>query len=342
MISSFFAPNLRRYFYRTIGTITILGLCVLLVVTTSCDKNKKTLQSVESKTDAPQRIAKSDTVSAISMSAEEAQRFSTVTVQVKEFVENLRVTARAVAATVPNSLLVKPLVVFEMSETAQIFSSYTKSKAAFERTVKQYERVKEMIAGNAASGRELLEAQTERNQAEAELREAESRLYQNEFNPRQLEKMEVGMILMMCDVPESRISDVSMGESVQLEFTSFPNEILKGRVIDIANAIEPQTRTIKISIELRNPKNRIKLGMFAKASIERSKVQAISIPHEAVVSADAKSFVFVRTTDSTFERRQVMLGADNGKEFELKSGVQVGEKVVISNAILLKGLSFGY
>lgn len=313
---------------------SMLFLCVLMMI--SCSKQDQSAQRAASASKP-----KSDGET-LTLSAEQASKFSVVTLHDTAFVENLHVTARSVAETVPNSLLASPLVVFEMDEIAQIFSTYTKSKAAFEKSVKQYERVQEMVAGNAASGRELLEARTERNQAEAELRESESKMYQNEFNPQKLERMPVGTVLMMCDVPESRTGDVSLGELVELEFTSFPGEIFKGKVTDIANAIDAQSRTVKVAIELHNPKNRIKLGMFAKASIERNAIRAISIPHEAVVSADGKSFVFVRSTDSTFERRQISVGADNGREFAVKSGLRVGERIVVDNAILLKGMSFGY
>ncbi len=326
------------------GTLFLTVLCAALALgAISCDKsNGKGASGGEAPAANQQGAAKGGASTTLTMSREEANRFETIVVREIDFVENLRVSAQAVAGAIPSLESHLPLVIFEVPEMTQIFSSYIKSKAAFERALKQYDRVKEMIAGNAASGRELVEAQTDRNQAEAEHREAESRLVQNSFSPQQLERMRSGTILMMCDVPEARLVEVDLGERVAFDFTSFPNEVFYGRVMAISNAIDPQTRTVKVSIELPNPKGRIKLGMFARVTIERTTVKSLALPHEAVVSADAKSFVFVRTTDSTFERRQVMLGADNGKEFELKSGLKAGENVVVTNSILLKGMSFGY
>ncbi|TAE28589.1 MAG: efflux RND transporter periplasmic adaptor subunit [Candidatus Kapaibacterium sp.] len=317
--------------------LLLMLLSVLTLFAQSCTKDEQS--QAKQPTTSTRTHSKGDL---LIMNRSDADKFPLLALHDTAFAENLNVTARAVAETVSDRLLSTPLVVFEAAEIAQIYSSYTKSKATFEKAVKQYERVQELLAGNAASGRELLEARTERNQAEAELREAESKMYQNEFNPAKLEAMRLGSVLMMCDVPESRTGDVSMGELVELEFTSFAGEIFKGKVTDIANAIDPQTRTVKVSIELHNPKNRIKIGMFAKARIERNTIKAISIPHEALVSADAKSFVFVRLNDSTFERRQITVSADNGVEYAVKSGLRVGERVVIENAILLKGLSFKY
>ncbi len=340
MASFFFKQHQRSAF----GGVLLLSMSgILALVAVSCSKStSKNAPAKDSSSANRQTAVKAGASTTMTMTPEESKRFETIVIRETNFVENLHVSAQAVAGAIPSMESHLALVVFEVPEMTQVFSSYIKSKAAFERALKQYDRVKEMIAGNAASGRELLEAQTDRNQAEAEHREAESRLIQNSFSPQQLERMRSGTVLMMCDVPEARLVEVDIGERVEFDFTSFPNEVFYGRVMAISNAIDPQTRTVKVSIELPNPKGRIKLGMFARVTIERTTVKALALPHEAIVSADAKSFVFVRTTDSTFERRQVMLGADNGKEFELKSGVQAGENVVVTNAILLKGLSFGY
>jgi multidrug efflux pump subunit AcrA (membrane-fusion protein) len=340
-MASFFFKQHQRSAFSGVLLLSMSGILALGAV--SCDKStSKNAPPKDSSSANQQSAVKAGASTTLTMTREESKRFETIVIRETNFVENLRVSAQAVAGAIPSLESHLALVVFEVPEMTQVFSSYIKSKAAFERALKQYDRVKEMIAGNAASGRELLEAQTDRNQAEAEHREAESRLIQNSFSPQQLERMRAGTVLMMCDVPEARLVEVDIGERVEFDFTSFPNEVFYGRVMAISNAIDPQTRTVKVSIELPNPKGRIKLGMFARVTIERSTVRALALPHEAIVSADAKSFVFVRTTDSTFERRQVMLGADNGKEFELKSGLQAGENVVVTNAILLKGLSFGY
>jgi membrane fusion protein, heavy metal efflux system len=320
--------------------------CMVVITQISCCQKSESPSAKPAKSGASVVVRGQNPTTILTLSRDQATRFETLTLQKTQFTENLRVSAQAVAGAISSSSqganLGAPLIVFEVQETTQLFASYIKSKTTFERTTKQYARVQELIGGNAASGKELLEAQTDRNQAEAELREAESRLIQEGFNPKEIERMRTGTILLMCDVPESRVSEVQLHENVQFEFTSFVGEVFQGRVAAISDAIDPQTRTVKISIEVPNPKGRIKLGMFAKVSIERDAVQALSIPYEALVTADGKSFVFVKQNDSTFERRAVTIGSDNGKEYAVKSGIENGERVVVKNAILLKGMSFGY
>lgn len=280
----------------------------------------------------------------ITLSREQAERFETKPVSPRKSTIYLKVVARTVAAVVLSADLQQPLVIFEAQDIAQLYSDYTRNRAAFERSFKQLARLKELLANNAVSGKDVLDAETDNRQAEASLREAESKLRQAGFNPRQLAAMRPGTVFIVADVPEARINAVDMGERVKIEFNSFPGEIISGNVTSIGDAIDPQTRTIKVGMELANEKKRIKPGMFANVSIEDRVVDAISVPRSAVVSADARAFVFVKTEETQFQRRPVILGGDSEdeKEFEVVSGLRPGERVVATHAILLKGMSFGY
>jgi hypothetical protein len=282
-----------------------------------------------------------------SLNAEQAARFETMSVATTKFVENLRVSARTIAAAVPDPETRRPLIIFETQDIAQMYSDFAKSKAAHARSETQLARMKELQNNNAASGKDVLDAQTEHSQVEAALRESESKLLQIGLDPHKLAMMSSGAALMMCDVPESRIGGVTMGAEAEFEFNSFPNERFHGRVTSIGNTVDTQTRTIKIPIELPSPHSKIKPGMFARVSIQERELQAISVPHDAVINADAKTFVFVKRSEQkdgnpVFERRAVTIGADNGKEFQIIAGLKNGDNVVVKNAMLLKGISFGY
>lgn len=320
---------------QVIATVIVMALCA------SCSHKEEQANEGAKKATQQQGTSQNDGAT-ITLSTEQAQRFETVTVQIAQFTETLRASARTIAAAIPELETSRPLVIFETQDISQMFSDYTKNKAGYERSSTQLARIKELQTNNAASGKDALDAQTDKNQNEASLRESESKLLQIGLNPQKLGALPVGAVMMMCDVPEAKIGGVSMGEETEFEFNAFPNERFRGRVTSIGNTIDPQTRTVKVGIELPNTKNKIKPGMFAYVRIQEREIQAISVPHDAVVSADAKTFVFVKKDATTFERRAVTIGADNGTEFQIIAGLETGDKVVKVNAILLKGMSFGY
>jgi cobalt-zinc-cadmium efflux system membrane fusion protein len=316
------------------------------VVMTNCSSKDHASDTPDAKAAESQADTAKASVSAdglvIRLSKLQAAKFETQKVETEKTEISLQASARTVASLVSSADLAKPLVVFETADESQLYSDYTTAKAAYDRSAKQLPRIKDLFASNAASGKDLLDAETDFAESEAALRSAESKLLQNGLSPKQLAGMRAGSVFIMADVPESKISAVSVGESVVLEFNSFMGEKFTGKVVSIGDVVDAATRTIHAGIELANSKGRIKPGMFAKASLNESVIEAASVMPAAVVSVDTKTFVFVKTGEGVIERRQVELGAAVGKNLQVLSGLKKGEDVVVTNAILLKGMSFGY
>ncbi len=278
----------------------------------------------------------------LTLSAEQAGQFATQPATDHVFVTDLKAYGRSVVSAIASSDAHTPLLLFESSDVAQLFSDFTKARAALDRSSKQLERLRELYSRDATSGKDLLDAETDSRQNEASLREAESKLRQSGLDPVVLASLRTGVVLIIAEVPEAKIRFVDPEERAEIEFNSYPGVIFTGNVRSIGDVVDPQTRTIRVGIVLKNPKNTLKTGMFCRVAIEESTERSVAVASSAVVSADARSFVFVKTGPGTFERREVITGSDDGVRFQILSGLKTGESVVTSNAILLKGLSFGY
>ncbi len=191
------------------------------------------------------------------------------------------------------------------------------------------------------SGKDVVDAETDYRQAEATLRDAEAKLRQAGMPPQRLSTLSAGMVLLVADVPELLAPTVQVGEEGRFEFNSYPGETFSGRISEVGDAVDPQTRTVRVGITMAS-QGKIKPGMYARVKIEERTDQALVIPLSAIVSAEAKPYAFVKTGPTTFQRRQVVLGIDNGTSVQVKGGLSAGESVVTQNVILLKGMSFGY
>ncbi|MBI3789693.1 MAG: efflux RND transporter periplasmic adaptor subunit [Gemmatimonadetes bacterium] len=278
----------------------------------------------------------------ITLGAKDADKFTTSTAAVRAFQVNLLAPARIVAAIVAATDLPTPLVLFETQDASQLWSDFTKNRAAYARAELQRKRLGELATRDAVAGKDVVDAETDLRTAEASLRDTEAKLRQIGFDPQALLALPAGSLLAIGDIPEARIGAVQMGERATFDFNAFPGQSFSGKVTRIADAVDPQTRAIHVAITLDAQQGKLKPGMFARVSIEERTEQALLIPLTAVISVEARTFVFVRTGPATFERREVVLGLDNGKDVQVRSGVAAGDQVVTSNTILLKGLSFGY
>jgi multidrug efflux pump subunit AcrA (membrane-fusion protein) len=278
----------------------------------------------------------------ITLPPKDAEKFATTAADMRGFAVNLVAPARAVAAVVAATDLPTPLVLFETQDESALWSDFTKNRAAYSRAELQRKRLGELATRDAVAGKDVVDAETDLRTTEASLRDTDAKLRQIGFDPQQLLTLAAGSLLVVADVPEARIGAVQLGERATFDFNAFPGQSFTGKVTRIADAVDPQTRAIHVTITMDAQQGRLKPGMFARVSIEERTERALLIPLTAVISVEARTFVFVRTAAATFERREVVLGLDNGKDVQVKSGLNAGDAVVTSNTILLKGLSFGY
>ncbi len=107
----------------------------------------------------------------------------------------------------------------------------------------------------------------------------------------------------------------------------FPHE---GVVDFMDNQIDPGTGTMQIRGVFRNPNGELLPGLFARTRIPGSaRYRTILIPDVAVMTDQAEKYLFVVVKDNVVERRTVELGAAFGPLRSIKTGVQLGEQVIV-------------
>jgi len=138
-------------------------------------------------------------------------------------------------------------------------------------------------------------------------------------------------------VYEKDVPRLSGKTDVILDVTAFPHEKFLGRIIYIAPVVDEQSRAITIRASIPNRNGRLKPQMFGELHVPiGGNAKGLVIPAEAVVKDNLKTYVFVATSDSTFEPRDVVIGAAFDSMVEVKSGVSRGERVVAKGSFQLK------
>jgi multidrug efflux pump subunit AcrA (membrane-fusion protein) len=278
----------------------------------------------------------------ITLPPEEVPRFAPQAVTPAGVQAQLVVPSRTVAALRAGDGSGDQLVLFEDADVAATYSEYVRGKANYARTSTQLTRLKDLLSRNAVAGKDVVDAQADFLEADASVREYETKLRQSGFDPKLLASLRRGDILAVADVPESRLGAVRVGQTASFVFAAFPAESIAGKVVSVGETVDPDTRTIRVAIRLLDGTQRLKPGMFAKVTIAEGVSQALTVPLGAVVSVDARNWVFVKQGAAGFERREVRLGPDDGHVAQVLSGLARGDSVATANAILLKGLAFGY
>jgi cobalt-zinc-cadmium efflux system membrane fusion protein len=160
--------------------------------------------------------------------------------------------------------------------------------------------------------------------------------YRNEINAPLMTISDLSRVWATSEVPESEIANCRIGGIVDLELISFPNEVFHARVTRIADTVNSDTRTIKVSAELDNPGGKLRPEMFGKLHYENGTTPMPWVPTSAVVRIGSKDFVFVEQDKGHFLSTQVELGQPTQGGFPINAGVKTGDRVVTQGSIYLK------
>jgi membrane fusion protein, heavy metal efflux system len=147
-------------------------------------------------------------------------------------------------------------------------------------------------------------------------------------------------VWIICDVYENDLSTVHLGQSADIRLNAYPDRVLTGSIGDIGAILDPSLRTGKVRIQVANPGNLMRIGMFATATFHGKKAETHpAVPASAVLHLHDRDWVYVPNGDGTFRRLSVQSGAMlPGNLQEITSGLSVGQQVV-SNALELQNSS---
>jgi cobalt-zinc-cadmium efflux system membrane fusion protein len=143
---------------------------------------------------------------------------------------------------------------------------------------------------------------------------------------------------IQIDARESELAVAAPGATFEITSASLPGELFTGTVVAVSDYIDPLTRTIKIRGLVANPKRLLKAEMLVTARFERKFNEGTVVPASAVQLIGTQHTAFVMTQEGVFERRTVAIMFESPKEVILRSGIKVGESVVVENSLLLARL----
>jgi multidrug efflux pump subunit AcrA (membrane-fusion protein) len=133
------------------------------------------------------------------------------------------------------------------------------------------------------------------------------------------------------DIPEQAIPAISVGQSVSVTTSAWPDKNFSGRIARVSPNVTPASRTLTVEAEVENGSGALKPGQFATVRILQSRAQpAVLVPARAVRTEAGVSRVFV-IKDGHVQERVVQLGQTEGDLIQIKNGIAGDELVATSN-----------
>ncbi len=152
--------------------------------------------------------------------------------------------------------------------------------------------------------------------------------------------MDFSKVWVLFDVYEKDLRYVQRGTTISFNLEAYPEKIYKAVVTFIDPVINPKTRVATVRVVVPNYNNRFKTDMFAKGIVKsksnlksRNGDYQVSVPKSAVLWTGEESVVYVKVPETavpTFQYREVKLGESLKDHYQIESGLEIGEEVVVN------------
>jgi cobalt-zinc-cadmium efflux system membrane fusion protein len=270
----------------------------------------------------------------------------------------------------------QPLLYVASPDYAQLRATFLKVRDVFRVAEKNFARAQDLYEHHAIAERDLLQAESDRTQAHADLEASEQALkilgvsspddlvsrpsspeipllaplggeiVERLVSPGQLLQAgttqaftisDTGSVWVLASIYQNDLASVHVGDGVTIETDAYPGEF-HGRISFIAAALDPNTRTLQARIVTENPEGKLKKDMYVTVVVEAAHPQnALVVPDSAVLrDAENLPFVYVAAGGNQFGRRRVEVGQSQDERTQILGGLKPGERVVGDGSLFLQ------
>jgi membrane fusion protein, heavy metal efflux system len=270
----------------------------------------------------------------------------------------------------------QPLLEVSSPDYSLLLAAYLKARDTFRVANKNYERAQDLFAHHAIADRDLLQAESDRIQAQADLSAAEEGMKILGIpNPGDLEKspisaqipllapiggeiverlvspgqvMQAGTtqaftisdmstVWVMANIYQGDLAYVKVGDPATITTDSYPDKF-SGKISFVSPALDPNTRTLQARIVVDNPAGKLKKDMYCVATVTAGTIpNAIAVPDSSILRDDENQpFVYVATSSNQFGRRQVDIAQSENGQTQILKGLSPGDKVAANGSLFLQ------
>ena len=150
---------------------------------------------------------------------------------------------------------------------------------------------------------------------------------------------DLSSVWVIGQVYEKELGRIRMGSGTTITTETYPGRVYRGQVSYVDPTIDPGTRTAQVRIELANPGQQLKIGMYVNVAFATlgGVATVVVVPANAVQNINNQQVVFVAMREpNVFAMRPVRLGAEANGRYPILEGVSVGDRIVTEGSFLLR------
>jgi membrane fusion protein, multidrug efflux system len=130
-------------------------------------------------------------------------------------------------------------------------------------------------------------------------------------------------------LPQDRVSQIKVGDKVDVYQPSAPDKVVEGRIARTAGAIDMQTRTLQVDVELDNADNAFMPGTYVEIAFKIIPGNNLIVPTNTLIFGAGGPYV-ATVKDDIITRKKVTLGIDFGTQVEVRSGITKDDWLILN------------
>jgi len=150
---------------------------------------------------------------------------------------------------------------------------------------------------------------------------------------------DLSSVWVIGQVYEKDLARIKVGSGASITSEAYPGRVFRGQVSYVDPTLDPATRTAQVRIELANPSQTLKIGMFvnvAFATLGGAESTVAVVPANAVQNINNQQVVFVVNQANVFAMRPVRLGPEANGRYPVLEGISVRDRIVTDGSFLLR------
>lgn len=145
-------------------------------------------------------------------------------------------------------------------------------------------------------------------------------------------------VKLYLGVSETDYTKVKKNDAVEITVDAIPGKTFTGRIARIFPTMDAATHTFTVEVNVANADRVLRPGMYARVKLTFGVNHSVTVPDNCLVKQQGSGVrsVFILQSDSTVVESVVTLGRHSGTEYEILSGIQEGDKIVVKGQASLK------
>jgi cobalt-zinc-cadmium efflux system membrane fusion protein len=148
---------------------------------------------------------------------------------------------------------------------------------------------------------------------------------------------DLSRVWVMAQIFGSDLASVSVGDSVEV-LTGISSKNFPGKVDNISEVVDPDTRSVVARVVVDNPGNILKKQMYVRVLIHaRQERTGLLVPVSSLLRDDQNlPFIYIAQPDGSFARQHVAFSERTGDQYDISEGLKIGDRIVVDGAVFIQ------